>query len=230
MDTNTRRDTQVTEPQGTCLPNLTYKDFLDQIGQADVRGLRKAELSYGDSWKRRGGIGAFMMLARKWDRLENVLMPLDDEEGQCSAKITRGTTEQCAPFDILRAAEIDKRPEGIIDDIRDLRRYLILVMSELTARDAGVPGAYLDYIEDVAERLCTSARTDRKPSRFGGVYEFLATADLWGHLETSVELVGYDIFKGGPSGVIRSLAVNLLRIEALLIARGTIHGTHRDNK
>ena len=25
---------------------------------------------YGDSWKQRG-VGAFMMLARKWDRIEN---------------------------------------------------------------------------------------------------------------------------------------------------------------
>ena len=44
---------------------------LNGITHADITGLLKAERSYGDSWKKRGGVGAFMMLARKWDRLEN---------------------------------------------------------------------------------------------------------------------------------------------------------------
>ena len=46
-------------------------DGLNGITAADISGLVKAERSYGDSWRRRGGIGAFMMLARKWDRIEN---------------------------------------------------------------------------------------------------------------------------------------------------------------
>ena len=41
-----------------------------QIAQGDLEALKVAEESYGDSWKRRGGVGAFMMLARKWDRIE----------------------------------------------------------------------------------------------------------------------------------------------------------------
>ena len=43
---------------------------VDIVARADVTALEKAEESYGDSWKKRGGVGAFMMLARKWDRLE----------------------------------------------------------------------------------------------------------------------------------------------------------------
>lgn len=77
------------------------------ISYDDVNKLEKAEESYGNSWKQRGGVGAFMMLARKWDRIENQVKSLS--------------------YDIFKAIEKDSRPEGILDDIRDLRRYLLLV-------------------------------------------------------------------------------------------------------
>jgi len=41
------------------------------LSEQDVLSLIDSERSYGDSWRNRGGIGAFMMLARKWDRIEN---------------------------------------------------------------------------------------------------------------------------------------------------------------
>jgi hypothetical protein len=94
-------------------------DGLNGITAADISGLVKAEQSYGDSWRRRGGVGAFMMLARKWDRIENRV--LDHR------------------YDIFDAIECDSRPEGIIDDIRDLRRYLLLVEEHLFADVAQVP-------------------------------------------------------------------------------------------
>jgi hypothetical protein len=40
------------------------------IAQEDIHSLIESEKSYGDSWRRRGGTGAFMMLARKFDRIE----------------------------------------------------------------------------------------------------------------------------------------------------------------
>jgi hypothetical protein len=116
------------------VPARTNLDFLDPIAREDVEGLKKAQKSYGDSWKQRGGVGAFMMLARKWDRLENALRPLNEGAAQGCARIVGNTTTPCAAYDILRAAEIDTRAEGLIDDIRDLRRYLLLVESELRAR------------------------------------------------------------------------------------------------
>jgi phosphoribosyl-ATP pyrophosphohydrolase len=87
---------------------------LEGIAQADVKKLIEAEKSYGDSWKRRGGVGAFMMLARKWDRIEKQV----GEKG----------------YDIFTACVTDQRKEGVIDDIRDLRQYLILVEAELQVR------------------------------------------------------------------------------------------------
>jgi hypothetical protein len=80
---------------------------LANLGNADVTALMKAEKSYGISWKKRGGVGAFMMLARKWDRIENQVK-------------NHG-------WDIFATVKKDTRPEGILDDIRDLRRYLLLV-------------------------------------------------------------------------------------------------------
>lgn len=84
------------------------------LGIEDADKLHKAEKSYGDSWKQRGGIGAFMMAARKWDRLEKQV----NEHG----------------YDIFAAMEADQRDEGILDDIRDLRRYLFLIDAEMLTR------------------------------------------------------------------------------------------------
>ena len=81
------------------------------LANEDVEGLHIYEQSYGNSWKQRGGVGAFMMLARKWDRLEK-------QVGECN-------------YDVFQAAFEDSREEGILDDIRDLRRYLFLVEAEI---------------------------------------------------------------------------------------------------
>tara|TARA_Y100001937_G_scaffold57085_1_gene78347 strand:+ start:95 stop:397 length:303 start_codon:yes stop_codon:yes gene_type:complete len=85
------------------------------ISAEDWTSLDKAEQDYGDSWRKRGGVGAFMMLARKWDRIENQVV----EKG----------------WDIFKSIEQDIRPEGILDDIKDLRRYLLLVEAHMRTKD-----------------------------------------------------------------------------------------------
>ena len=95
----------------------TKFEIMRTIAQTDVDCLEKAEKSYGESWKNRGGVGAFMMLARKWDRLENQVKKFD--------------------YDIFEAYKQDNRAEGIIDDIQDLRRYLILVEQHVTQHPLG---------------------------------------------------------------------------------------------
>ena len=82
-------------------------DIIQDLANLDVAKLREAQVSYGDSWRNRGGVGAFMMLARKWDRIENQVT----KEG----------------YDIFRTIGNDLSNDGILDDIRDLRRYLLLV-------------------------------------------------------------------------------------------------------
>ena len=48
------------------------KEIWQNIVEADVATLELKGKTYGDSWKRRGGVGAFMMLAdRKSTRLNS---------------------------------------------------------------------------------------------------------------------------------------------------------------
>lgn len=89
----------------------TILTAVNEIAHKDVEGLDVAEKSYGNSWKQRGGVGAFMMLARKWDRIENQVKKEN--------------------YDVFETILKDPRQEGIIDDIRDLRRYLLLVEAEM---------------------------------------------------------------------------------------------------
>lgn len=98
------------------------REELQDIADSDVAGLMVAQESYGDSWKKRGGIGAFMMLARKWDRIENQLCKHFEQ------------------WDVLHAM-LFSPSTGIADDIRDLRRYLILVEAEVEHLAAAVDSA-----------------------------------------------------------------------------------------
>ncbi|KKN53701.1 hypothetical protein LCGC14_0599560 [marine sediment metagenome] len=111
--------------------------FIDAIALEDAAGLKKAHESYGPSWKQRGGIGAYMVMIRKFDRME-----------MCAEKFG---------WDIFKAVQDDPRAEGILDDIRDARRYLMLIESVLrekgiveagnhrdNAADGGVPRSYSD--------------------------------------------------------------------------------------
>ena len=92
---------------------------LQSIADSDVVALQEAEKSYGDSWRKRGGVGAFMMLARKWDRIEN----------QVKAR----------QYDVFGAIEADRRADGIMDDIQDLRRYLMLVEEHMSTDLSQLP-------------------------------------------------------------------------------------------
>ena len=74
---------------------------IKDIAQNDINSLIESEKSYGDSWKRRGGAGAFMMLARKFDRIEQ-------QSKDCNY------------------------------DVGDLRRYLLLVESEIRANNTDI--------------------------------------------------------------------------------------------
>jgi len=96
------------------LADKGYLNHLESIAEMDVAKLLEAEKSYGNSWKKRGGWNTYAMLCRKFDRMEHQVEKHN--------------------WDIFRAIESDTRTEGIVDDIRDLRRYLILVEAEMMAR------------------------------------------------------------------------------------------------
>lgn len=112
----------------------TYLGFLNEVVQDDIEGLREKQEEYGNSWMKRGGIGAFMMLARKWDRIEKqVERNLPEEFPKVGP--TRPIVNSFVPaYDIFAHLEADERPEGLADDIKDLRRYLLLVEAEMRSR------------------------------------------------------------------------------------------------
>lgn len=103
------------------MTDMLHMNYLEAVAASDVSHVRHKELTYMGSWKRRGGVGAFMMMARKWDRLEGML-GLED-----------GTQ-----YNIFAA--IEAKPGGedgtALAEIRDLRRYLLLVESEMMSRSA----------------------------------------------------------------------------------------------
>lgn len=92
---------------------MSHMNFLESVSADDVRVLKEKERTYQGSWKKRGGVGAFMMLARKWDRIE-----------------TQAREQGYDIFTLLEESTVD----GIADDVGDLRRYLLLVEAEICAR------------------------------------------------------------------------------------------------
>jgi hypothetical protein len=59
------------------------------------------------------------MLARKWDRIENQV--------------------KAQQYDVFGAIEADRRADGIMDDIQDLRRYLMLVEEHMSTDLSQLP-------------------------------------------------------------------------------------------
>jgi hypothetical protein len=104
------------QPDGRPRPGTEDEIFEEEITQCALEGIGmlidKRE-QYGESWKRRGGVGAFMMLVRKADRIEHAAR----QNG----------------WDVFAACERDR---DLIDDIRDLRNYLTLVEHEIGKRHA----------------------------------------------------------------------------------------------
>ena len=90
--------------------------------QQDVDTLHVKDKAYGGSWKRRGGVGAFMMMARKWDRIENLVKEYD--------------------YDIFKMLEAN--PGDVADDVQDLSCYLLLIRDHMVKDDKRDPDAMVD--------------------------------------------------------------------------------------
>lgn len=118
--------------------SLNYREHIPKIAADDARVVVEKDIQYGASWCRRGGVGAYMVMIRKVDRMEQ-------------------RVEQMG-YDIFKAIHEDNRAEGVIDDIRDLRGYLLLIE------------AYLIENHMVAPRYTTTAPLpeSRCYARFNG--------------------------------------------------------------
>jgi len=88
---------------------------LHQLAESDLTGLAQGYRKYGDSWRKRGGGEAYHNLTRKWDRIERAVEALATQDVFAAIKehpATDGTLDG---------------KDSLLDDIRDLRRYLYLV-------------------------------------------------------------------------------------------------------
>lgn len=83
-------------------------NLMTEITKEDVDQLKDKGKLYGGSWRQRGGVGAFMMMARKWDRIHNW------------CKMNKWDLFNI-PKDMLQ------------NDIGDLRRYLLLIETHITS-------------------------------------------------------------------------------------------------
>lgn len=111
---------------GLTIEEAQFQDRLESQVRKAIEVILDKNRQYGGSWKSRGGVGAFMMFARKWDRLENALT-IRNEQG-----------ENVGYRDLFELAKVDNRQEGIIDDLEDLRNYLILALDEISQRKAAL--------------------------------------------------------------------------------------------
>jgi hypothetical protein len=88
------------------------KENIKKVALEIVDLLEQKTKHYGDSWKSRGGSGAFHNIARKWDRLEN----------QCKKQ----------KYDVFDAISKDKEgEEGVRDSLIDLVSYGLLILEEM---------------------------------------------------------------------------------------------------
>jgi hypothetical protein len=116
--------------------NNSHLAYLKGIAEEDVKGLTEADARYGDSWLKRGGVGAYFVTIRKVDRLEV-------EAGNCG-------------FDIFKTVEKYNGKDGTLDTIRDLRRYLMLIEAEILIRQGVRPNLVhqkTEVIKNVEKRL-----------------------------------------------------------------------------
>jgi hypothetical protein len=87
---------------------------LRAIGSDIFDMVESKDRDYGSSWRRRGGTGAFMVMARKWDRIENMA--------------------KSSNYDIFVMLRENKG--GIADDVRDLVGYLMLILEHASEKPA----------------------------------------------------------------------------------------------
>jgi len=121
--------------------NMNHLQYLEEIAKEDLAEIRRKEATYKGSWKKRGGLGAFMMAVRKSDRLE---------------EITTGFR-----YDIFAALADDMSGQdgSALAELRDLRRYLLLIESEMMARH-GTNQRFINVISDSSRMSDPVTRLD----------------------------------------------------------------------
>jgi len=173
--------------------------YLEDVAMTDVAEVTEKERTYQGSWKKSGGRSAWFMLRRKMDRMINMLQRPEPPETfnltnvddtiaaiakpgatwpgspEATAELLRHLRDSYAAEDIF--AKIAADPTGadgsVLAEVRDLRRYLLLVEAEMIARGVVSAGrrarraeAEYDY-SSISRRIEKAlAREDRRVPRY----------------------------------------------------------------
>jgi|HubBroStandDraft_6_1064221.scaffolds.fasta_scaffold682181_2 hypothetical protein len=133
------------------IEDFAYHDRLGEIAAEDVRYLKVKDRSYGGSWKAAGGRSAYFMLRRKMDRMIAMLSRPAVPAGFSLENIAGNLPNDCRlPGDLVQHlrdsytaedifAKIEEGPGGedgtVLAEVRDLRRYLLLVEAYMMQQD-----------------------------------------------------------------------------------------------
>lgn len=112
--------------------DMNHLLFLEIVASEDIGHLRMKEKTYKGSWKKSGGRSAWFMIKRKMDRLENMMQADPFESDLTMLK---------SEHDIFEKIKHDTSGiDGtVLAEVRDLRRYLLLVESEILSVRSKLP-------------------------------------------------------------------------------------------
>ena len=162
-----------------------YHKFLQIVANQDVEFLKVKDKLYGGSWKKSGGRSAYFMLVRKMDRMIQIMRRPDPPPTfHINPKLSGEDLTTKEAIDYLKAsylsedvfAKIEEDPSGkdgcVLAEIRDLRRYLLLVEAEMVSRGVVIPPvteeelrARGSYLEDKAVAMQPSVPSSVAESR-----------------------------------------------------------------
>lgn len=100
---------------------MEHMKHISEVLEIDKETIEQKEATYGGSWKKRDA-GVFHMIARMWDRVENIT-----ESGRIPL------------FDVIRKEEYGNADGQMLAILADMRRYLTLIEAQMRAEAAGDP-------------------------------------------------------------------------------------------
>lgn len=115
-----------TEIAESAVTDIRYRELIPLIAQEDVDRLLKKDQEYGASWKRRGGVGAYFTMIRKFDRMQSMI------PGQKGYDIFAHLLDETG-------TDGSTPTESLLDTIRDARGYLTLIEAEHRVRIGETP-------------------------------------------------------------------------------------------
>ena len=119
-----------------------YLARIESISDEIRNTLYSKEADYQGSWKKSGGQGAFMMLARKWDRIEAIAK----KNG----------------YDLFDS--LIRNDGDVADDVKDLIGYLLLVLSVTKPKVETISSSQIDE-----PCQCTACLIERENKSFKNV-------------------------------------------------------------